>query len=74
MRIKGASCLLPLPRGGLRNTLNQKAQCIHEDVIIQSRDNLPLPCPEEKSGALVAQWEHTVIVVVEKDGCTVITE
>ncbi len=71
-RIKEEYHALPFAQRWLEEYFEPKRLNASMRMLIQSRAIYPYHVLREKSGALVAQWEHTVIV--EKDGCTVITE
>lgn len=63
---------LPFAERWLEEYFEPKRLSASMRLLIQSRAIYPYHVLREKSGATVAQWEHTVIV--ESDGCTVITE
>ncbi|BAM70424.1 methionine aminopeptidase [Methanothermobacter sp. CaT2] len=63
---------LPFAQRWLEEYFDAKRLNASMRMLIQSRAIYPYHVLREKSGAMVAQWEHTVIV--EEGGCTVITE
>lgn len=70
-KIKEEYHALPFAQRWLENHFDPKRLNASMRLLIQSRALYPYHVLREKSGAWVAQWEHTVIV--EEDACTVIT-
>lgn len=64
--------ILPFAQRWLASDFNEKRLTASMRQLIRSRAVYPYHVLREKSGAWVSQAEHTVIV--EKDGCKIITE